>query len=631
MSSSDSSSSPDTTPTTPISTDSDALSKPALYTTSSVFLKTLSEAGITHIFANWGNDHPAILEDLERQRSERGGKPLLEIVTCPNEMVALSAAQGYAQVTGKPAAVIVHVDVGTQALAGAVHNVDKGNTPVIIFAGASPYTVSGELKGSKNEWPMWGQDVHDQPAIVRQFMRFTAEIMNGKAVAKTVMRAWQFATSAPTGPVYLWARREVLEEEMEESVMNTPLDVTKWPPIAPSGLSPTAVRTIVEALTTAKFPMIIVASSGRNHHTVPLLQTLSHLRSIGVFLSVSQYLSIPFSHPYLLGQSFDGTNPYLEEADVVITLDTDIPYIEANGSRIRPDARVFVIDADPLKQQMGWSHVDAELLCRADAHVALGQLVTGIRAADAEAIDDNQTQELVKARGERLKALHDEWIDQLVADEGRMSLNGKTPTVPYILGTLRETVKAQTVSHGENVLWLNEGISNCHNVWNHIRPDKPGQMFMSGGSSLGWALGAATGARLGARAAQKDFELITAVVGDGTYLFGVPSTAYWLSRRYDAPFLTIVLNNGGWASPRLSMLGVHPHGLGSKASAQQLSVSFGPDMPDYAGIAAAAGGAWGRRVERAEDIQATLEEAVRVVVQERRSAVVDCLLDLIGT
>ena len=77
------------------------------------------------------------------------------------------------------------------------------------------------------------------------------------------------------------------------------------------------------------------------------------------------------------------------------------------------------------------------------------------------------------------------------------------------------------------------------------------------------------------------------------------------------------------------MLGMHPDGLASKVSAQQLSVSFGPDMPDYAGIAAAAGGAWGRRVERAEDIQSTLEEAVRVVVQEKRSAVVDFIIDQI--
>lgn len=88
-------------------------------TTSSVFLQTLSAAGITHAFVNWGSDHPGLLEDLERQRTENratGGDDTTNpiIITCPNEMVALSAAQGYAQVTGNPAVVIVHVDVGTQ-------------------------------------------------------------------------------------------------------------------------------------------------------------------------------------------------------------------------------------------------------------------------------------------------------------------------------------------------------------------------------------------------------------------------------------------------------------------------------------------------------------------------------------
>ena len=86
---------------------------PSIYTTSSLFLRTLARAGITHAFANWGSDHPALLEDLERQRVENGDSQPT-IVTCPNEMVALSAAQGFAQATGKPAAVIVHVDVGTQ-------------------------------------------------------------------------------------------------------------------------------------------------------------------------------------------------------------------------------------------------------------------------------------------------------------------------------------------------------------------------------------------------------------------------------------------------------------------------------------------------------------------------------------
>jgi hypothetical protein len=72
--------------------------------------------------------NPALLEAVAERSTKGINSP--QFVTCPNEMVALSCAQGYAQVTGKPAAVIVHVDCGTQALAGAVHNVDRCRTPV---------------------------------------------------------------------------------------------------------------------------------------------------------------------------------------------------------------------------------------------------------------------------------------------------------------------------------------------------------------------------------------------------------------------------------------------------------------------------------------------------------------------
>lgn len=58
----------------------------------------------------------------------------------------------------------------------------------------------------------------------------------------------------------------------------------------------------------------------------------------------------------------------------------------------------------------------------------------------------------------------------------------------------------------------------------------------------------------------------------------------------------------------------------------QLTVGFGPDMPDYAQVAVAAGGAWGRRVEKADDLSTVLREAVRVVLEEKRCAVVDCVI-----
>ena len=58
-------------------------------------------------------------------------------------------------------------------------------------------------------------------------------------------------------------------------------------------------------------------------------------------------------------------------------------------------------------------------------------------------------------------------------------------------------------------------------------------MIASGGSSLGYALGASVGAYLGGIVANKEYDLIAAVVGDGTYLFGVPASSYWLAKRYN--------------------------------------------------------------------------------------------------
>lgn len=55
-------------------------------------------------------------------------------------------------------------------------------------------------------------------------------------------------------------------------------------------------------------------------------------------------------------------------------------------------------------------------------------------------------------------------------------------------------------------------------------------------------------------------------VGDGVYLFSQMESVYWIARRYDIPFLLIVLNNGGWNAPKVSALLVHKDGLSSKAN-----------------------------------------------------------------
>ena len=73
---------------------------------------------------------------------------------------------------------------------------------MFLFAGLSPFTIEGEMRGSRTEYIHWIQDVPDQKLIVGQYCRYTAEIKTGKNIKQMVSRALQFATSAPAGPVY---------------------------------------------------------------------------------------------------------------------------------------------------------------------------------------------------------------------------------------------------------------------------------------------------------------------------------------------------------------------------------------------------------------------------------------------
>lgn len=70
----------------------------------------------------------------------------------------------------------------------------------------------------------------------------------------------------------------------------------------------------------------------------------------------------------------------------------------------------------------------------------------------------------------------------------------------------------------------------------------------------------------------------------------------------------------GWNAPRRSLLLVHPSGDGSRASNEELNISFKPS-PDYAGIARAAAGGdlWADRASTIEELGAKLKEAVDVV------------------
>jgi len=561
-----------------------------MYTAARAFLEALQSAGVRYIFANLGSDHPAFIEALADAKAEC--RPLPRLITCPNEMVALSTAHGYAQATGKPQAVFVHVECGTQALAGAVHNAAKGRVPVLIFAGTSPFTQEGELRGTRNEFIHWLQDVFDQRGIVRQYMRYDNEIRNGVNVKQLVYRALQFAVSDPQGPVYLMAAREVLEQEI------APIepDIAHWPAIPPSPAPPEFIEDLAAALLAARRPLVVTSYLGRNPEAVAELVRFCERTGAGVLESVPVNVNFPADHPLYQGvQGNEQTqSAALAEADLVLVIDSDVPWIPS-VNKPRPGVPVYHIDLDPLKQQMPLWQLPAAKIARADAATALRQL-NAIAAAPSQSAHQHYA------------ARHQAWLAGLASREAP---DGDVITPAYLTARLREHIDGDTIV-------LSEGVTNYKTIAEHIGPRPPGGMFSSGGGSLGWSSSAAVGFKL----ALPD-KTVVAVSGDGSYLFSIPATVHWMARRYRAPFLQIVCNNGGWRAPRLSTMAVHPHGHASKG--EEIGVEF-PEPPDYAGIAAAAGGAFARTVKCANELDAALRDALHAVRVEGRSAVLDVLL-----
>ena len=563
----------------------------AIYTAADALSDALVKAGVTHVFLNSGTDYPPIIESWAKYEALGYTKP--EIIICPHENLAITAAQGFAQITGQPQAVFVHVDVGTQNLGGSLHNVFRNRTPMFILAGLSPATIEGELKGGRDSSIQFIQNAADQAGIVRGYVKLITELKSGKNTQQMVYRALQIASSDPKGPVYMMASREPLEEEG----INVNADMRLWQPIAPVGLDGGSLDILTEALAGAKNPLIITSYLGRNKDSVAELIQLSEKLGVPILDSGASYMNFPTDHPMHYGGF---AQPLLKDADVILVIDCDLPWTPSM-TKIPESCRVFYLDVDPLKNDIPVWYIPSERFIRGDSYTALKQLnerfASGSPALDAA---------MVASRLEK-GAKH---LEEKLAQRKSAEQMQEVMTPQYVAACVREIISEDTVI-------VNEALSSTGAVSGHIPRSKPGTMFQCGGSSLGYFGGAAVGMKLACP--EKE---IVAFAGDGVYMLSSPEAVYWAARRYETPFLTVIFNNQGWNAPKMITRGQHPDGYAVRDN--KYWTSFQPSARlDL--IAEASGGAFARMVEKPEDLMPVLLEA-KEAVKNGVAAVINVIL-----
>src|SRR6059036_2411947 len=169
-------------------------------TTAEAYLELLAARGVDYFFGNAGTDFAPIIEAYTRRRAR--GQLLPRPVTVPHEVPAVAMAHGYAMVTGRPQAVMVHVIVGTANALGGVINAARGGVPMLFTAGRNPITEAG-FRGSRERQIHWAQESFDQGAIVREFVKWDYELRNFAQLETVVDRALAVTQAEPQAPVYL--------------------------------------------------------------------------------------------------------------------------------------------------------------------------------------------------------------------------------------------------------------------------------------------------------------------------------------------------------------------------------------------------------------------------------------------
>lgn len=173
-------------------------------------------------------------------------------------------------------------------------------------------------------------------------------------------------------------------------------------------------------------------------------------------------------------------------------------------------------------------------------------------------------------------------LRQLIASVGDASSGSFSLNANLVTAILKWSCPVDTI-------WCVEAVTSTFAVYDQLQCTIPGSFLSSGATGLEWSGGASLGVKLALDSLGTP-KFVTQIVGDGTFMFSMPSSVYWISARYSIPILTIVLSNNGWNAPRVSMELVHPTGIGSQITNTELNIALASPTPDFGGIAKAASG-----------------------------------------
>jgi acetolactate synthase I/II/III large subunit len=570
---------------------------------SDLVVELLRELGIRYVALNPGASYRGLHDSIVNFAGREDPK----IILCGHEEIAVAIAGGYARVTGKPMAVALHNVVGLQHAAMGIFCAYCDRSPMIILGGTGPMDST-----KRRPHIDWVHTALVQGNQVRDYVKWDDQPYAVDAIPESMLRAHRIATTEPCGPVYLCYDTE-LQEQPVAAAPQIP-DVARFAAPRPPAPSPEALREAASLLVNARYPVIIADGAGRHRAALTPLRELAELLGCGV-VDRGQYFNFPSNHPLDLTLA---EHEALPEADVWLALDaadiggasSGVKDRDTLTSTLQAEATVIHITlADFLQSKWAGDYerlhpVDVPIAAdTAEALPALVGLCRELIAGDAAA------RSRIDERRARVETLHESTRARIVSRlEGDWDLRPISSYRLYV--ELRNALKDTPWS-----LASTAGRAPVRALWDITSPDE------TSGVGRGAGIGYSEGAALGAALAYRDTNRVTvAVCGDGSFLM-VPQTL-WTAANSELPILYVIFNNRSYFNDEGHQEYI-ARMRGRPVENKDVGIRISSPDADFAGLARSFGvRGFGPITDPAALAQA-LEQAVRIVRDERKPALVD--------
>ncbi len=463
-----------------------------------LLMHQLVAQGVEYAFTNTGSAEAGFFDAF---LTVPGVQPVLLLA----ESLVLSAADGYAKTSNKPAFVNVHLTAGTRQGSGQLQNAYFDGSPMVVTAALRDTGTFGDHN------TLGASSGFSQMGAVEDITKKRWEVIDARGIPLATRRAFKEAMTMPTGPVYLAFSSPALDAKDVEGTIQavTPLEM----PQVPNG---STLEKMHDALLNAERPLLVVGPDVRTAGAQREVLELSENYALPTTVGFYDYGAFPLKHPNYIGMI---DNIPEDGYDVVIC----VGYRQ--NTRAGPKDEKFT-DAETI---IGIGHDPAMMgnTFALDLDV-WGNVRHTLTALNAIWKPDHANLQHLQKRKQDLAAQS----EARRAKEANQSkeLSGNNPIHPLYLGD------AMGRNLAKNTLLVSENFRAADHLMPFGYGDNDWRMVRTYGGSLGYGLGGAIGAQLGA-----PDRPVTLSIGDGSVMYS--SAGFWTMARYSLPILTVVWNN----------------------------------------------------------------------------------------